>query len=320
MATVFEVGEHDDQPYIVMELVEGKPLSELIPADGLPQESVIRDGLQIADALAHAHEHGIIHRDLKSANVVVTPEGRVKVIDFGIAVPLPEAAAEAVTSTQESAMSSAPVGTLAYMAPEVLNGGDATARSDLWSLGVLLYEMASGRLPFEGEQPLDIVSAIAKETPRTLPSRVSAGLRSVVQRCLQKEPGSRYSSAAVVQGALEAVQSDSTGTPPVPVSTARKIPAGRLGVVVAGVAAAAIVGFQLWSGQQSAATVLRLTNPVQVTAAIGVEDNPSWSPDGQTLAYQSNQSGNLDIWVTQVGSGQPVNRTADYSGVDQFPS
>lgn len=212
ICTVHEVGEHEGQSFIVMAYVEGKPLSQLIPSDGLPPESVIRYGTQIADALAHAHERGIVHRDLKSANVVITPEAQVKLIDFGIAVPLPKRDADAVTRTMEAPVSSAPVGTLAYMAPEVLNGQDATARSDIWSLGVLLYEMASGRLPFEGEKPLDVVSAIAKETPRALPSRVSAGLRSVVQRCLQKEPGSRYSGVIGVQGALEAIQSDTAVT------------------------------------------------------------------------------------------------------------
>jgi len=143
-----------------MEHVEGKALSELIPADGLPPESVIRYGTQIADALVRAHEHGIVHRDLKSANVVITPEAQVKLIDFGIAVPLPSMDADAVTRTMASPVSGAPVGTLACMAPEVLNGQEATARSDIWSLGVLLYEMASGTPPFTGTTQPEVVSSI----------------------------------------------------------------------------------------------------------------------------------------------------------------
>ena len=123
VATVFAVGEHDGQPYIVMELVEGKPLSELIPSDGLPPENVIRYGTQIADALAHAHERGLVHRDLKSANVVITPKGRAKALDFGLAARMPRVDAEEVTKTQ-AALSHAGmlVGTLAAMAPEVLRG------------------------------------------------------------------------------------------------------------------------------------------------------------------------------------------------------
>ena len=125
ICTVYDAGEADGQSFIVMEHVEGKPLSELIPSDGLPPETVIRYGTQIADALAHAHEHGIVHRDLKSANVVITFEAQVKLIDFGIAVPLATADADAVARTMESPVSSAPVGTLAYMAPEVLSGQEA---------------------------------------------------------------------------------------------------------------------------------------------------------------------------------------------------
>ena len=136
ICTIHEVGEHEGQAFIVMEHVEGKPLSALIPADGLPPESVIRYGTQIADALAHAHERGIVHRDLKSANVVITPEGRAKVLDFGLAARMPQADAEAVTKTQEAIPHAGMlVGTLAYMAPEVLRGEAATARSDIWALG-----------------------------------------------------------------------------------------------------------------------------------------------------------------------------------------
>ena len=182
ICTIHEVGEHEGQAFIVMEHVEGKPLSQLIPSDGLPPESVIRYGTQIADALAHAHERGIVHRDLKSQNVVITPEGRAKVLDFGLAARMPQADAEAVTKTQEAIPHAGMlVGTLAYMAPEVLRGEAATARSDIWALGVLLYEMASGKQPFTGTSQTDVVSAIIKEPPSTLPASVSPGLRNVIQ-------------------------------------------------------------------------------------------------------------------------------------------
>ena len=158
ICTIYEVGEADGQSFIAMEYVEGKPLSELIPAEGLSPENVIRYGTQIADALAHAHEHGIVHRDLKSQNVVVTPEGRTKVLDFGVADRVPQIDAEAVTKVQElPSKSDRLVGTLAYMAPEVLRGEAALARSDIWALGVLLYEMASGRLPFDAATGADIM-------------------------------------------------------------------------------------------------------------------------------------------------------------------
>ena len=219
ICTIHEVGEHEGQAFIVMEYVEGKPLSQLIPSDGLPPESVIRYGAQIADALAHAHERGIVHRDLKSANVVITPEGRAKVLDFGLAARLPRADAEAVTKTQEAlphAQAGMLVGTLAYMAPEVLRGESATARSDIWALGVLLYEMASGRLPFDTRSVPDLTAAILKESPSALPARVMPGLRALAQRALAKENAHRYATSGEVRAALEALGSfgtaDSTAT------------------------------------------------------------------------------------------------------------
>ncbi len=202
ICTTHEVGEHEGQAFIVMEHVEGKPLSALIPSDGLPPESVIRYGTQIADALAHAHERGIVHRDLKSQNVVITPEGRAKVLDFGLAARMPQADAEAVTKTQEALPHAGMlVGTLAYMAPEVLRGEAATARSDIWALGVLLYEMASGRLPFEGKTGTDLAAAIVRESPTSLTGQVSAGFRAIVQHCLAKEPKQRYTHAAEARAA-----------------------------------------------------------------------------------------------------------------------
>ena len=208
ICTIHDVGDAAGQSFIVMEHVEGKPLSELIPSDGLPPASVIRYGTQIADALAHAHAHDIVHRDIKSANVVITPDGRAKVLDFGVAEKLAAAEAAAVTMTRAAtAQPGLLVGTLAYMAPEQLRGEAATPRSDIWALGVLLYEMASGRLPFEGTTQTAVIAAIVKDSPAALPSRASAGLRTVVQRCLQKEPGQRYGHSAAVHAALEAIQS-----------------------------------------------------------------------------------------------------------------
>ena len=207
ICTVHDVGDADGRSFIVMEHVEGKPLSELIPSEGLPPETVIRYGTQIADALAHAHEHGIVHRDLKSANVVVTPDAQVRLIDFGIALPLPERAAEAVTKTLAAPVSSTAVGTLAYMAPEVLKGETATAQSDIWSLGVLLYEMVTGTLPFSGTTQTQVVSAILIESPLPLPAWCAAGLRTIAQRLLAKEIGLRYGTAVEVRAALEALGS-----------------------------------------------------------------------------------------------------------------
>ena len=323
ICTVYEVGEHEGQHFIVMAYVEGKPLSALIPADGLPPESVIRYGTQIADALAHAHARGIVHRDLKSQNVVITPEGRAKVLDFGLAARMPQADAEAVTKTQEAIPHAGMlVGTLAYMAPEVLRGEAATARSDIWALGVLLYEMASGRLPFAGDTAFDVAAAIAKDAPSPVSSRVPVGFRAIVQHCLAKAPRERYAQVGEVRAALEAIQSDTAVAQPAGVRPAGTTRTWRMVGATAGlVVVAGVIGYWLRPEPQTAASgVPRLANPVQITSAVGIERGVAWSPDGQMLAYESDQTGNWDIWVAQPGGSPPVNRTADHAGADRSPA
>jgi serine/threonine-protein kinase len=209
ICTIYEVSEAGGQAYIAMEMVEGKLLSELVPEQGLPVETVLRLGSQIADALAHAHDRRIVHRDLKSANVMISPEGRAKVLDFGLAKRLSgEEAAEAATKSLATLTEAgALVGTVPYMAPEQLRGLPADARSDVWALGVVLYEMAAGRRPFQGQTGFELSSAILNQAPLPLPAAVPAGLRTLIERCLAKEPGQRYQQGSEVRAALEAVQS-----------------------------------------------------------------------------------------------------------------
>ncbi len=207
ICTIHEVGDSDGEAYIVMEQVEGQPLSSLLGTNGLPPDSVIRYGMQIADALAHAHEHGVIHRDLKSTNAMVTTEGRVKVLDFGLAARLRDAELqEATSSTVPLADSRMIVGTLPYLAPELLRGEPADAKTDTWALGILLYEMASGKHPFAGRTAFELSSAILREAPTPLPASLPSGLRAVILHCLEKSPGERYQRASDVRIALEAVK------------------------------------------------------------------------------------------------------------------
>ena len=208
ICTIHEVGETEGELYIVMELVEGKSLRTLSEEIGLPAESVMRYGVQIASALARAHDKGIVHRDLKSANIVITAEGLVKVLDFGLAKRIGSGVSQATTWTfgsheQQSTVS----GTLPYMAPEVLRGEGADYRSDLWALGVVLYEAASGKMPFAGRTIFELSTAILSEQPKPLGPPVPPGLWAIIQRCLVKEPAQRYQRASEVQAALEAVQS-----------------------------------------------------------------------------------------------------------------
>jgi serine/threonine-protein kinase len=204
ICTIYEVGEAAGQSYIAMEYVEGKPLRAMVPADGLPAEDMIRYGTQIADALAHAHERSVVHRDLKSSNVMITPDGRAKVLDFGLAKRLSRQKLEEVSqSTLSLTQTGTVAGTLLYMAPEVLLGSSADERSDVWALGVLLYEMAVGRLPFTGVTAFELCSAIIRDSPAPLPPEVPAGLRGIIQGCLAKDPGERYQRAGEVRAALE---------------------------------------------------------------------------------------------------------------------
>jgi len=208
ICTIHEVGETDGDLYIVMELVDGKSLHVMSADGGLPPESVLRYGVQIASALARAHDRGIVHRDLKTANIVVTSDGLVKVLDFGLARKVGSGIFEGTTRSFATVQEASSVsGTLPYMAPEILRGDAADSRSDLWALGVVLYEAASGRLPFEGRTGFEISSAIMREIPNSLGPPVPPGLWAVIQRCLTKEPAQRYQRAGEIQAALEALQS-----------------------------------------------------------------------------------------------------------------
>ena len=201
VCTIHDVGEDGGKVFVAMEYVEGTRLDQL--AGRLDSGRLGRIAVQLASALAHAHDAGIVHRDLKSANVIVTDDGRVKVLDFGLAARhrFDPASATRSHTTLEAAGSIA--GTLPYMAPEALRGEPPDPRVDVWALGVVLYELACGKRPFEARTTSELVSAILRDPPAPFPPDAPAELATVIGRCLAKPPGERYPRAGEVRAALE---------------------------------------------------------------------------------------------------------------------
>jgi tetratricopeptide (TPR) repeat protein/predicted Ser/Thr protein kinase len=211
ICTIYEVDEEDGQLFIAMEYVEGQPLLSFLRENGMALELVLRYGRQISAALEHAHERGIVHRDLKPVNIVVTPQGDAKILDFGLAKRSdPEELHRKTLDGGPTETSAGLTGTLPYMAPEQLEGREAGPRGDIWSLGVVLYEMASGIRPFRGENLYRLCTAIIQEPPPPLPEHVPAGLASVIKRCLEKEPARRYQRASELRAALDALEPSGT--------------------------------------------------------------------------------------------------------------
>jgi serine/threonine-protein kinase len=207
ICTIYEVGEDSGEMFIAMEYIEGRTLAELIREGPLPIDKVLRYSSQISSALAHAHEKGVIHGDLKPLNIIVTPNGEAKILDFGLArrnnpVEFDRKTLETTVSAKGDV---GPSGTFPYMAPEQIEGSDASARADIWSFGIVLYEMISGTRAFQGANLFLLCNSILRDQPRPLPPAVPAGLKTVVSRCLEKEPERRYRRAGEARAALEAV-------------------------------------------------------------------------------------------------------------------
>ena len=223
IAAIYDLGEEDGRNYIVMEYVEGLPLADLIPESGMPIEQVNRYARQIAGALAFAHEQGVIHGDIKGSNVIVTSEGNVKLLDFGLGRRIPrQGVAEITSACLPLADAGATAGTLPYLAPELLRGGPTSVQSDLWALGVLTYQMAVGELPFRGATPFEISVEIMVGTPPKL-AQLPEPLQSALGRCLEKDPAARLSQAR------DLVPAGESATRPTPPPQAAVVPASRRG-------------------------------------------------------------------------------------------
>ena len=215
---VYSVEEADGVHFLTMQLVEGESLDRLIPEGGLPVDRILEIAKALADALAAAHDKGIVHRDLKPANVMVTQDGRVKVLDFGLARMSPAGEpADSALPTEAQTREGVVMGTVPYMSPEQVSGKPLDHRTDVFSLGVLLYEMASGRRPFQGASSAELASAILRDAPpalTTLRAALPEELTRIVTRCLEKDPGARFQGMRDVRAALASAPAE--GHPPPP--------------------------------------------------------------------------------------------------------
>src|SRR5882724_9087725 len=233
IVTIHSVEECNGVRCMTKQLVEGRSLDRVIPASGLPLEQIVEIARALGDALAVAHDKGIVHRDLKPGNVMVTNEGHVKVLDFGLAKDVRAANGGDLTLTSDSQTQIGVVmGTPAYMSPEQAAGRLLDHRTDIFSLGVVLHEMATGRRPFEGTSSAELVSAILRDTPPSVTDArpdLPSDLARIIRRCLEKDPSHRVQTARDVSNEFRDLAQVASRPPPVPVSASRGVAAADSG-------------------------------------------------------------------------------------------
>src|SRR5262245_32543628 len=319
IVTLHSIDQSGDTPFLTMEFVDGKALNELIPASGMPLDRLLKIAVPLADAVGAAHQRGILHRDLKPANVMLTADGRVKVLDFGLARLQDDVAAHEPLETQELTSEGRIVGTVAYMSPEQAEGKVVDQRSDVFSIGVLLYELATGSRPFTGDTSLAVLSAVLRETPRSvseLKPELPRDFTRIIRRALNKDPEERYQSAKDLRNDLTAVLEDLTSGEPAEPVTAGTVasPAGRLGTVTAASAAAALIAVAVvvWlvtrsSSPAPASVPPDAWTPVRLTSNGIVRGPGAVSPDGRYIAYAQVGDGGVGLWLRQIATGADIN-------------
>ena len=317
VCTLFDVGEDNGRPFLVMEYLEGETLDDRLTMGALPADEVVRYGMQIADALAHAHDAHIIHRDLKPSNVMLTSSG-VKVLDFGLArrsaVAAESVGASTISFEQRHLTAEGTIlGTVQYMAPEQLEGKEADARTDIFALGMLLYEMATGQKAFTGDSQASLIASILTAQPHSISSTTSAtsgdrmlvALDHVVDRCLAKRPELRWQTASDVKLELEWVASGD-GRAAVPVAMTRRVLTREaLAWGLALIAVAVAVTVVLVPRRDGSVELTRFIVSPPTGTTIGVAENRmriAISPDGRRLAIVASTEGQQQIWLRALDS------------------
>ena len=322
ICAIYGLEEADGLRFLILELVDGETLGQKLAklrvldpqSSGLPLDEVLTVARQIAEALEIAHDKGIIHRDLKPANVTITPDGMVKVLDFGLAKP---ASAEALGSDPIGGTQAGVIlGTAAYMSPQQARGQVVDKRADIWAFGCVLYEMLTGRVAFAGETVSDTIGKILEREPdwAALPPTTPAIIRRLLRRCLAKDPKQRLRDIGDVRIEIDTIDealpgvSDVTRSPPAPAKTRTTwLP------WVALVALAASVG--VWEARRPVTTSENPLANAQFTRFTdweGTEEGAEISPDGKFVAFLADREGRFDLWLSQVGTGRFSNLTRDF--------
>jgi serine/threonine protein kinase len=314
---IYDIAEADGVQFISMEYVPGKTLDQLIGRKGLRLNETLKYAVQIADALAQAHSAGIVHRDLKPSNIIVGENGNVKVLDFGVAklteITTSEFGETATMRAHEgpSTEEGAIVGTVAYMSPEQGEGKKVDARSDIFSFGSMLYEMATGKQAFHGDSKLSTLSAILKDDPKpvsAVAADVPRDLEKIITRCLRKDPDRRFQHMGDVKVALQELKEESDSGKLTSIAASVTLGPGKSRRMWAlaglGVLLILVVAVGLWFFRPKSHPAPKI---VPFTSYPGRQITPAFSPDGKQVAFawDGEKEDNFDIYVKLVDAGTP---------------
>jgi serine/threonine protein kinase len=305
IAAIHDLATHDKSQFLVLELVDGETLAERISRGPIPVEEALNIAKQIAEALEAAHEKSVIHRDLKPANIKITPDGKVKVLDFGLA-KIRESTTSNLSNSPTlvtAATTGMLLGTAAYMSPEQAKGKEADRATDVWAFGCVLYEMLTGHQAFEGETVAEVLGGIFKSDPdwSHLPANIPAGLRRLLRRCLQKDANRRFKDAGDVRIEIE----EASIEPPGAAAPNQKVKNGRVALIAFVLLAfALVVGIELGRRLLPSSTVSIVRFSIdRVANFLQTDYFPSMSPDGETVAFvQTGPDGRSAIWLRPIDS------------------
>lgn len=325
IVTLFSVEQSDDIKFITMELIQGKTLSRLIRNQKLSLNRFLELAIPIVDAISMAHQQGIIHRDLKPDNIMVSEEGRVKILDFGLAkLKMPTSTSgelretESVLPTGSVTEEGVVLGTVAFMSPEQAEGKEIDHRSDIFSIGVIFYEMLTGQLPFQGGSAASLISSILRDTPRPvteLNPSVPPQIAKIVRRCLEKAPARRYQTTLDIRNELEELSGELKSgellqSPTVPVRAPKKHVL-VWSAVFAVLLIAGLISFWAFQRNRDSHKQLTVVNLMQLTEEADQELFPSISSDARTFIFASRSSEHWDIYLQRIGGTNRMNLTQD---------